>query len=193
MPLGGGVEAQRFALPHVSGIVRTLATNLDHLKPWMVWASPENATVEAQIERLKICDRGWDHGGDSVWDSEAGFDYTLVDTATDEVVGACGLMTRQGRPDLEIGCWVARQALGRGIAKSLAKALQAQAWRFADVDSVVWLCDDLNEASAAVALKSGFEFVGVLDEPPPNVAVSSDRVQLWRVERPKSGEISSQN
>jgi RimJ/RimL family protein N-acetyltransferase len=182
----GSVEAQRFALLHVDGIVKTLATNLDHLSPWMFWATPDNATPEAQIQRLSMCDAGWEHNGTSIWDSAAGFDYTFVDTASGAVVGAGGLMTRQGKPVLEVGCWLAQESVGRGIAQAFTTKMVEQAWRFDYVERVVWICDDANAASAGVARRCGFEMVGIDADAAPEVAPQTGRTQIWQVNRPNS-------
>ena len=120
----------------------------DHLRPWMPWA-PDYSRQRA-FEFVVACDRDWDSG--------AAFNYAI--TVDGAIAGSCGLMARIGPGGLEIGYWVHRDYVRRGLATASAEALTEAAFGLPGVDRVEIVHDELNVFSEAVPRKLGFTRVG---------------------------------
>ena len=125
-----------------------VAESLDHLRPWMPWATNEAATVDAQRDRLIDAAAGWEDG--------TSHDYLMVTRAERGVVGACGLHRRVGQGGIELGYWVHAQHTGRGYARAAARALTEAASSFGGIARVEIHCDEANLASQAVPRGLGY-------------------------------------
>jgi RimJ/RimL family protein N-acetyltransferase len=141
---------------------RATQSSLEHLRPWMPWASPDT-TVEDSEAFARRSRARWllaEEWAVSVWRGG-------------RLVASSGFMLR-GRPledgTGEIGMWVRADEAGRGLG---TRALQAMvdwadaAWPFR---KLTWLCERRNRASARVAEKCGFRLEGRLREHGPAVA-----------------------
>lgn len=104
---------------------------------------------------VAACRRGWKDG--SLWA------FAVVDSATDEVVGSCGVAW-QDHPHgvAEIGYWVRAEDRGRGVATRAVRL--ASVWAFAQggVQRLQLRADTFNAASQRVAENAGFQREGVL-------------------------------
>ncbi|MGH9113337.1 MAG: GNAT family N-acetyltransferase, partial [Acidimicrobiales bacterium] len=77
----------RRARPSDAGaFARAVTENLDHLRPWMPWATPAAADVAAQRERLVGADATWDDGSD--------YEFAILTADERQLIGGCGLMRR---------------------------------------------------------------------------------------------------
>lgn len=77
-------------------LVPVLQADLDHLRPWMPWATPDNATAASQRARLVEVEKRWDAAEDH--------GFLVLDAAQECVLGVFGLHRRTGpggasRPD----------------------------------------------------------------------------------------------
>ena len=93
-------------------------------------------------------------------------------------------MTRCGPGGLEIGYWVHRAYVGRGLATAAAAALVEQAFGLPGVDWVEIVHDELNVASGQIPRKLGFTEAGrrPLDPPPPS---GTGTGVAWRLKKGK--------
>lgn len=128
-------------------IADTVAASLDHLSPWMPWATPEMATVDIQKARLIQ--------GTALWLEGNSFEYLLVDT-DDTLLGIFGLHRRIGPGALELGYWLRPDAVGRGYATAAAGVLTLEALRTPGVEHVEIRCDQANVRSQAVPQRLGY-------------------------------------
>jgi RimJ/RimL family protein N-acetyltransferase len=122
--------------------------NLDHLRPWMPWAHKEPTDIEAKVALLRRFRGEFDLGKD--------FAYGVFSRDESQVLGGTGLHMRLGEGGREIGYWIHKDHIGRGLATELTTALTKVAFRVDRVARVEIHCDPENRASAAVARKSGF-------------------------------------
>jgi RimJ/RimL family protein N-acetyltransferase len=129
-------------------VADAVAANLGHLRPWMPWAVPEAATVEAQRERETKVEEWWEDG--------SLFNYLLLDPAERALRGIFGLHRRVGPRALELGYWLDRDATGQGHATAAARALTDEALTLDDVERVEIHCDEANERSQRVPLRLGY-------------------------------------
>jgi RimJ/RimL family protein N-acetyltransferase len=140
---------RRARVEFAEALARSVEDNLDHLRPWMPWATPESADATFQRERLANVELEW----------EAGNDYQFVLMCGDEVIGSPGVMTRRGPNALdsrigELGYWLAQRWNGRGIMTATARALTDYALSQVSVTMIV--CDAANERSNAIARRLGY-------------------------------------
>jgi RimJ/RimL family protein N-acetyltransferase len=131
--------------------------SLEHLRPWMPWATPDGVTSEAQERRLS--------GRAAHWGSQSDYEYGIF-LAGGALVGGCGLHRRIGPSALEIGYWVHAAHTRRGIATAAAGALTAAGFSLARVERMEIHCDEANVASAAVPPKLGYRLHGRVPHPP---------------------------
>lgn len=122
--------------------------NLDHLQPWMPWAIDEPTDLQTKIERLRQFRARFDLGKD--------FTYGIFSLDGAKLLGSTGLHTRVGHGAREIGYWIHKDYLNRGLATEAAAALTKVAFWIDKVDRVEIHCDPKNVRSAAVPRKLGY-------------------------------------
>jgi RimJ/RimL family protein N-acetyltransferase len=134
----------------VAQLGAVVSRNLEHLRPWMPWVANEPLTDEQRLALLERWDRERVQGGDAVFG-------IFLDG---EIVGGAGLHRRRGPHGLEIGYWVDRDHLGRGIATEAAGLLTEAALGVPGITFVEIHHDKANVASAKVPERLGYRFVG---------------------------------
>lgn len=122
--------------------------NLEHLRPWMPWIHHEPTTLEEKVALLRKFRARFDLDED--------FTYAMFARADGCLVGGCGLHPRQGPGALEIGYWVARDRVGRGLATEAAAALTRVAFEVHQVDRVEIRVEPTNVASSTIPRKLGY-------------------------------------
>lgn len=178
MALASGAVLRRTRPADAEGFEAALRRSLDHLRPWMPWASSDNATVDHQRARLVAADDTWRDG--------SGMEFVILDAAKAHVIGACGLMRRVGPQGIEIGYWIHVDHVGRGHATAAARALTEAAWGLAGVDRVEIHCDEANLASAAVPARLGYR-LDRIEERPISAPAETGRLMVWIADRPGPG------
>jgi RimJ/RimL family protein N-acetyltransferase len=104
------------------------------------------------------------------------------------LLGGTGLHPRQGEGGLEIGYWIAADAIGHGYATELAAALTRVAFACFDVDRVEIRVDPANARSERVPAKLGFTLEATLRRRLPVKQGSSLRdVNVWTLFRDRLG------
>ena len=129
-------------------ISSAVVANLDHLRPWMPWATPDNATVSAQRERLEKVEQAWYDAQDH--------SFLLLDAAESALLGVFGMHRRIGPDAIEIGYWLSRHAVGNGYATRATHALTAAALDLDDVSRVEIHCDEANLRSQNIPQRLGY-------------------------------------
>jgi RimJ/RimL family protein N-acetyltransferase len=122
--------------------------SIDHLMPWMSWTPEKPEPLEDVVQRLRSfraqfdADENWIMG---IW-------------APDEsrLLGGTGLHPRGGDGSLEIGYWVAADAIGQGIATEATAVLTRISFELIGLDRVDLQIAPTNDRSANVARKLGF-------------------------------------
>lgn len=175
-----GVEVRRWRPEDASALHVLVLANVDHLRPWMPWASDEPLSSDARRELVDTWVSAWDAGAD--------FAFAIVDTSGDELLGACGAHRRIGPGGLEIGYWVRSDMTGRGIAPAAVRAVVASVRVLDAVDHLEIHHDAANLASGRVAEKAGFRRV---EERPDEVSAPGEVgiEVVWRLQLP-SGTVN---
>ena len=178
-PDGARAEAlviRRLVPEDAPAIARAVTESFDHLRPFLPWVTPENATVEGQRRRLES--REW------AWTPDAEHWGYGVFAAGDETsrVGSCGLHKRRGPQALEIGYWVHVAHLRRGIATAAARAMTDAGFAVKGVEAMEILCDVANHASAAVPRRLGYRLTDTIDHAAEAPGETGKRM-VWTVTR----------
>jgi len=132
----------------------SVAENIEHLKPWMPWAHYEPTPMEERVNRLKRFRGMFDLGQDYI--------YGIFNPEDTKLIGGTGLHTRLGDSELEIGYWIHKDYINRGLITESTAALIKVAFEIVHVHRVEIHCDPANLASAAIPKKLGFVHEGTL-------------------------------
>jgi RimJ/RimL family protein N-acetyltransferase len=170
------VVLRRYRESDVAALVVAVNESADHLRPWMPWAA-RPATVEAM--------RAFVAGATADFDAGRTFGYVVRDVTKQTIVGGSGLHTRRGSGVLEIGYWVHRHWVRRGIASAAAGALTATAFSLDGITRVEIRCDATNVASAGVPRRLGFTLESVVSRP-PDAPGETGREMVWVATNPLS-------
>ncbi len=177
-PIPYRIETERLVLrcwqPQDARLLKeAIDSSLDHLRPWMPWATYEPQSIEAKAERLRTF-RG-------EFDLDRNYVYGIL--ARDErlVVGGTGLHARSGDGSLEIGYWVRASHVGRGFATEASSALVRVAFEVVKVERVEIHCRPDNAASAAVPRKLGFTHEATRREITREADGTSSDSMIWTI------------
>ena len=155
-----------------AGLARVIADNLDHLRPWMPWAHE----LPANRARIRAST------GAFLLEAVTKPDELVGLFSGGEIVGGSGLHPRIGPGGFEIGYWVRKDFVRRGIATAAASALTDHAFTRPDIDRVEIRHDQANVASAGIPRRLGYALVG--EEPSVIATPEQSGVHLvWRLTR----------
>ncbi len=157
-------------------LAQAVAASLDHLRPWMPWATTESADPQAQRERCRDVEKSWADGAEYV--------YALRPEPAGPVAGCFGLHRRIGPGAIEIGYWVHVDFAGRGYATACARALTDAGLALSGVARVEIHADEANTISASIPRRLGYQLERI-DEREPTAPAESGRLQIWVMERPQ--------
>jgi ribosomal-protein-serine acetyltransferase len=166
----GSVELRRWRATDGDLCYRLVRESLEHLRPWMPWATPAYDQAAA-ADYLERCEEDWASG--------TAFQYLIV--ADGAPAGSAGLMARIEPGGLEIGYWVHPDYTARGIATAAAAALTDAAFALPGIDHVEIHHDQLNLPSGRIPAKLGYTVIetrrGRFEEAPAD----SGLTQVWRI------------
>jgi ribosomal-protein-alanine N-acetyltransferase len=97
--------------------------------------------------------------------NERGFGvWAVVEKASGELVGTCGLDYFDDRPELGLGYWFDPEYWGRGYATEEARACVEYAFEKLNAPELASMTDSRNKASQRVLEKAGFTCVEIITE-----------------------------
>lgn len=149
--------------------------SLDHLLPWMPWATDEPEPVEDKVAHLRTFRGRFDLDQDYV--------YGILNRDETEVLGGTGLHTRLGAGALEIGYWIHVAYINRGLATESSAALTQVAFEIHRVERVEIHCDPENVRSAAVPRKLRFVHEATLRRRARTSAGAARDTMIWTLLR----------
>jgi RimJ/RimL family protein N-acetyltransferase len=164
------------------GLHPVLATNWEHLGPWIPARVATPVPVPELAERL--AGFAADFAADREWR------YGLFSADDGKVLGEVGLFPRDagGRVQyndadrVELGYWLRSDMTGRGLVTEGAQAVLAMAAVLPHVSRVEIRCDERNTPSAAVPQRLGFVLATTITEPTKSPSSSAVRLQVWSAE-----------
>jgi RimJ/RimL family protein N-acetyltransferase len=168
----GDTVVRRFTVVDAPAVAAALAHYLEYLQAWMPWARPEVADEAFQHDRMLAAAARYD-------DDAADWEFAVCNGAG-ELVGACGILVRDGRP--RVWYWVAHDEAGHGHATRAAR-LVGEVWRAHRHEPVLEIrCDPANTASAAIPPRLGYRLERV-DDTPPETPCETGRTMVWALDR----------
>lgn len=142
-----GVELRRWNVADAPQLHAAIEANVDHLRPYMAWIALEPQTLQQRRALIQTWTTEWADGGDvllGIWRNNL-------------VVGSAGLHRRLGPDGLELGYWVDRGHLRKGVATAVSRALTDLAFTIPGINQVQISHDVSNLASARVPAKLGYQ------------------------------------
>ena len=155
---------------------QVILENFEHLHPWMPWAGDhEQQSVEAKLKFIRTS------RGEFLKGKTLGFAIFGADERG--LLGSVGLHARIGSGAREIGYWIARDHLRRGLATEAAGALTRLAFEQFRVRLVEIHCDPTNEPSSGVARRLGFALRTTMRNCVPRPGMSPRDNMMWMLHR----------
>lgn len=172
----GPLVLRRMDEDDADAVAAAVGASLDHLRPWMAWATPESADNRVARARIVEANDMWDCGIDHV--------YAIIVAEEKLLVGTIGLHRRAADGGAEIGYWIAADQVRRGYGTAAAGALTHVAASLPGVRRVEIHCDVANTASAGIPRKLGYRLDRV-DEHEPEAPGERGRRMIWVWEPPE--------
>ena len=167
----GPVRLRRWRAGDADTVYRLVTESLEHLRPWMPWASGYNH--DRAVQFAAQCEQDW----------ASGTAYQYAITTGGAEVGSCGLMRRIGPGGLEIGYWLHKDWTGRGLATSAVRTLQRQAFALPGIERVEIHHDAANAASGAIPRRLGYTEVARHGSQDPGAPGEVGVHVVWRLTR----------
>jgi RimJ/RimL family protein N-acetyltransferase len=170
----GRLVLRRMQAEDARTIAAVVGESLDHLRPWMPWATKEAADERTQRARIGEADDMW----------ESGTDYIYAIFAPDggggdgPLVGTIGLHRRAAENVIEIGYWIAVAQTRRGYGTAATRAATLLAVGLPGIRQVEIHCDEANLASAAIPRKLGYR-LGRIEPHEPEAPGEQGRRMIW--------------
>ena len=161
--------------------------SVEHLRPWMPWIRFEPQTVEEKVELLRDFRGQFDLGQN--------FAYGIFNREETKQLGGSGLHPRGGDGALEIGYWVAADAVGQGIATEQTAVLTRAGFEICGLERIDIQVEPENDRSLAIPRKLGFTQEGVLRrrlEPSDDGGPRRDSVLFTMVQEELAGSPCAQ-
>jgi RimJ/RimL family protein N-acetyltransferase len=174
----GPVVLRRLRASDAGSIAAAVGASLDHLQPWMPWATPEAADRGNQLTRVSEADHNWESG--------IGYVYSVLTADLGTLVGEIGLHRREDGRSIELGYWIVAGQARRGYGTLAADAMTSVALALTGVDRAEIHCDAANAPSAAVARKIGYR-LDRIEQRRPEAPGESGRLMVWVRDRQPAG------
>ncbi|HEY1734565.1 MAG TPA: GNAT family N-acetyltransferase [Acidimicrobiales bacterium] len=143
------ITLRRWVVEDADVLSAVVFANIEHLRPWMPWVADEPVSLATRRRILELWEAGWESGADrhfGIFDGE-------------EAIGSIAAMRRISSGGLEIGYWLDRGHIGRGIATAATRCVTTAALAEPGVVRVRIHHDKANEASAGVPRRLGFTLI----------------------------------
>jgi RimJ/RimL family protein N-acetyltransferase len=137
-----------------------LTESVEHLKPWIPWATPEAPTLAESDARLTT----W---LDDFINAET-FLFAAFDRTDSTLVGGIGYFPRVGPGALEIGYWIRLSRAGSGFATEASRALTDVGLGLPGIERLEIHMDPTNVTSRRVPEKLGYSLLELRDDPKPD-------------------------
>jgi RimJ/RimL family protein N-acetyltransferase len=138
----------------VEMLAESVGESIEHLRPWLPWIHSEPEPIEEKAQRIRRFRGQFDLGQDFV--------YGIFNPENTKLLGGTGLHTRLGDRQLEIGYWLHKDYVNRGLVTESTAALVKVAFEVLHIHRLEIHCDPRNVASAAIPRKLGFTHEGTL-------------------------------
>jgi len=135
-------------------LAKSVTESIEHLKPWMPWAHNEPTPFEEKLQGVRRFRGRFDLNEDYV--------YGIFNLEETMLLGGTGFHTRLGDNQLEIGYWIHKDYINKGIVTESTAALVKVGFEIVHLHRIEIHCDPRNVASASIPRKLGFTHEGTL-------------------------------
>ncbi len=150
------IHLRPFAAQDVFDLYSATRETIGSLCEWMLWCHPDYS--------LEDC-RNFLTRSVKDWDSEASYNFAIVDVKTGEVCGSISLnRINRAHRVANVGYWVRQSQAGRGIASRALRLVARYGLHTLSLKRIEVLVPEGNLASQRVAQKAGATFEGVLNQ-----------------------------
>jgi RimJ/RimL family protein N-acetyltransferase len=164
---------RRWQIRDSPALVEALTESVDHLLPWIPWATAAPPTRHEAEMRLRIWRDEFAEG--------TNFVYAALDRKDDSLVGGVGLYPRIGRGGLEIGYWIRLSRAGAGLAGEATRALTRAGFGVDRITRLEIHCDPKNDPSRRIPERLGYRLVSEHRERRPDGTMRD--VVVYRITR----------
>ena len=179
----GPVVLRRMQPDDAGNLAAAVRESLDHLRPWMPWATSDAADHRTQLARITEARELWESGSDYIYGIFVA-EGTGGGGGTGPLAGTIGVHRRAGEDIAEIGYWIATAQTRRGYGTAAAGAVTAVAAALPGVRQVQIHCDEANVASAAIPRKLGYR-LDRIEAHEREAPGEQGRRMIWVWERPE--------
>lgn len=138
----------------VQAIVAGVRESLTEIQPWMTWATPDYSDEACEQNTREAIAK---------FVTRENLRYHFHDRKTGEFIGSSGLhRINWAVPRFEIGYWVRSAKAGQGYVTETVRGLTRMAFERLAAKRIEIRCDDLNDQSARVAERCGYELDAIL-------------------------------
>jgi len=167
------VVVRAYEVSDAEALESVMLENHERLSEWMPWAWDEPQTLDTRRNLLTYFRKRFDAGED--------FTMGMFDGNTGAFLGGTGLHPRDVPDTLEIGYWMAADAVGKGLMQEVAAALTRVALGLGLASRVEIRCDPANLRSRRVPEALGFELERVFAEPADS-PLALQLTEVWAVD-----------
>ncbi len=153
--------------PLVSGAINS---SLDHLRPWMPWAS-RPAEPESTLKLLQLFHDTFYLGQD--------YFFGIFNKTESELIGSTGLHTRIGARAREIGYWINVAHVRQGYAKETVTALIKVGFAIENLERIEIRCDPNNIISQKIPKALGFKNTATIKNNETDVNGQPRDTMIW--------------
>jgi len=204
--VAGPLVLRRMRAGDAGDIAAAVGESLDHLRPWMPWATKEAADHRSQLARISEADELWQAGTDYIYaifaggsDADGGIAGSrsagsrragsgsvgsgsvgggVAGGRDGALVGTIGLHRKAGAHSAEIGYWIGAAHTRRGYGTAAARAVTSMAETLPGVRQVEIQCDEANVASAGIPRKIGYR-LDRIENHEPEAPGERGRRMIW--------------
>ncbi|GAA5344148.1 GNAT family N-acetyltransferase [Planifilum fimeticola] len=154
IPVDDCIHLRLLEMSHAPALFRLVASNRDHLRPWLPWVDRMRVENDAENYILRSLGR-YSAGTEAhfgIW-----FHGMLAGSITVERIDAWNRVA-------EIGYWLGREFVGRGIMRRSTAALIDYLIDRRAINRIEIRCTTANVSSQSIPLRLGFRMEGTLHQ-----------------------------
>ncbi|PRX42673.1 ribosomal-protein-serine acetyltransferase [Planifilum fimeticola] len=154
IPVDDFIHLRLLEMSHAPALFRLVASNRDHLRPWLPWVDRMRVENDAENYILRSLGR-YSTGTEAhfgIW-----FHGMLAGSITVERIDAWNRVA-------EIGYWLGREFVGRGIMRRSTAALIDYLIDRRAINRIEIRCTTANVSSQSIPLRLGFRMEGTLHQ-----------------------------